>query len=100
MKKGEFMWEFIKNLLPDEIGEIFGLGLFSGGSYLGIKHFINKEHKAKTEREELENKLNQIITKQNKEFSSKEDELKKKIKNSCLSDEALNFIKNNFKEEK
>ena len=83
------MLDFLLSLLPDDVGEFLGFGLLGGCSYMGIKHMSKKVNAEKYKGQEMEEKLNKIILKQSD-----------KIKKNCLSDEAMDFIKDNFQEEK
>jgi hypothetical protein len=72
------MFEIITDLLPDETGEFIGCGLFLGGAYLMLEHQEQNLKQEKIKAEELKSRI---------------QELSVQIEKTCLSPEAMEFIK-------
>ena len=66
------------DLLPDDLGEYIGCGLFAGATYLYIDHVQSQAGNEKKKSEEAKEKIK---------------ELSRSIEKSCLSDEALEYLK-------
>jgi hypothetical protein len=76
------MIDVILDLLPDETGEVIGCALMGGITYLYIDHLEaqNKNEKSKAQ-----------------EIKAKMEDLSRKFNASCLSPEAINYLKNEKK---
>jgi hypothetical protein len=74
----------IFDLLPDEIGEWIGCGLIGSASCLYIDHVKSGRKTEKSKAQEMKVKM---------------EELSKRFNSSCLSPEAINYLKNHKKEE-
>jgi hypothetical protein len=67
------------DLLPDELGEYIGCSLFTGATYLYVDHIKSQAQNEKSKVDVARQKI---------------DELSRSMEKNCLSDEALNYLKN------
>lgn len=77
------MIDLFFDLLPDETGEYIGCGLMTGATYLYVDHIHAKASDEKSKVAEVKQRM---------------QELSETMNNTCLSPEALNFIKGQRKE--
>lgn len=79
------MFDLILDLLPDEIGEFLGFGATGGATYLYVKKLKDDLIKGELSISELE-----------KESKQKVSDLKVQMEKNCLSESALQYVKENF----
>ena len=76
------MIDVILDLLPDETGEVIGCALMGGMTYLYIDNLEAQIDNQKSKAEEIKGKM---------------EDLSRKFNSSCLSPEAINYLKNEKK---